>query len=63
MQDSPETQKYEFSIILRDDFLYSSPAVILQLIILDVYPGSDYDDTCISEIKVYGEYVSDSVSN
>lgn len=63
LQDSPESQKYEFSIILRDDFLYSSPSVILQLIILDVYPGTDYDDTCISEIKVYGEYVSDSVSN
>ena len=35
----------------------------MQLIILDVYPGTDYDDTCISEINVYGEYVSDSVSN
>ena len=35
----------------------------MQLIILDIYPGTDYDNTCISEFKVYGEYVSDSVSN
>ena len=60
LQDNPELQKFDFTINLRDDYLYSSPSVVLQLIILDVYPGTDNDNTCISEINIYGEYVNDS---
>ena len=57
IKDIREVQEFDFLINLRDDYLYSTPTLILQFIILDVYKGTDYDDTCISEIKVYGEYV------
>ena len=62
-KDSIDKQNFSFIINTRDDNIFSSPFIVMQLIILDVYPGSDYDNTCISEINVYGEYVSDSVSN
>ena len=56
LADTSETQEFEFFIKLREDNIYAGAIVLMQLTILDVYPGTDYDDTCISEIKVYGEY-------
>lgn len=56
LADTSETQEFEFFITLREDDIYAGPVVLMQLTILDVYPCTDYDDTCISEIKVYGEY-------
>ncbi len=56
LADTSEKQEFEFSIILRKDNIYDEPLVLMKLTILDVYPGTNYDDTCISEIKVYGEY-------
>ena len=57
-KDSIDKQNFSFIINTRDDNIYSSPFIVMQLIILDIYPGSDYDNTCISEIKVYGEKVN-----
>lgn len=59
LKDTMDEQNFSFKINTRDDNIYSSPFVIMQLIILDVYPGTDYDDTCISEINVYGEYAEE----
>jgi hypothetical protein len=56
LQDIMEQQKFEFAIKLRDDYHYSEPEVLLKFTILDVYKGTAYDDTCISEMHVYGEY-------
>lgn len=57
LRDIMDEQKFSFIINTRDDNLFSSPFIMIQLIILDVYPGTQYDNTAISEIKVYGEYV------
>lgn len=57
LKDTMDEQKFSFIINTRDDNLFSSPFIMIQLIILDVYPGTQYDNTAISEIKVYGEYV------
>ena len=57
LRDIMDEQKFSFIIHARDDNLFSSPFIMIQLIILDVYPGTQYDNTAISEIKVYGEYV------
>lgn len=57
LRDIMDEQKFSFVINTRDDNLFSSPFIMIQLIILDVYPGTQYDNTAISEIKVYGEYV------
>ena len=59
LKDTMDEQTFSFVINTREDNIYSSPFVIMQFIILDVYPGTDYDDTCISEIKVYGEYANE----
>jgi hypothetical protein len=58
-----ELQEFDLPLKLRNDYVTSYPLLVLKITIVDIYPGSDYDNTCISEIKVYGEYVSDSVSN
>lgn len=57
LEDTPDKQLFDFCIKLRDDETECSPLLMIQLIILDVYPGTQYDNTAISEIKVYGEYV------
>lgn len=63
MKDTMELQEFDLPLKLRNDYVTSSPLLVLKITIADIYPGSDYDNTCISEINVYGEYVSDSVSN
>lgn len=63
LKDTMELQEFDLPLKLRNDYVTSSPLLVLKITIVDIYPGSDYDDTCISEINVYGEYVSDSVSN
>lgn len=56
LDDSILEQSFDFHIDLDKKKITSTPDVIMKFTILDVYPGTDYDDTCISEIKVYGEY-------
>jgi hypothetical protein len=56
LTDSMNEQSFEFVIELRNDYKLDQPAVILKFTILDVYKGTSYDDTCISEMHVYGEY-------
>lgn len=56
LEDVMEEQKFCFNLTTRVDFPICTSFLLMQLTILDVYPGTDYDDTCISEIKVYGEY-------
>lgn len=56
LEDVMEEQKFCFNLTTRVDFPFCTAALLMQLTILDVYRGTDYDDTCISEIKVYGEY-------
>ena len=56
LEDTPDKQLFDFCIKLRDDETECSPLLMIQLIILDVYLGTDYDNTCISEINVCGEY-------
>ena len=63
LKDTMELQEFDLPLKLRNDYVTSSPLLVLKITIADVYPGTDYDNTCISEINVYGEYVSDSVSN
>ena len=63
LKDTMELQEFDLPLKLRNDYVTSSPLLVLKITIADIYPGSDYDNTCISEINVYGEYVSDSVSN
>lgn len=63
LKDTMELQEFDLPLKLRNDYVTSSPLLVLKITIVDIYPGSDYDNTCISEINVYGEYVSDSVSN
>ena len=63
LKDTMELQEFDLPLKLRNDYVTSSPLLVLKITIADIYPGTDYDNTCISEINVYGEYVSDSVSN
>lgn len=49
-------QIFNFHIEIEKENYTSTPDIIMKFTILDVYPGTDYDNTCISEIKVYGEY-------
>ncbi len=64
LKDIIESQTFEEKInIYNSNYQYDTPFVLLKFEIIDVYKGTKYDDTCISEINVYGEYVSDSDSN
>ncbi|MDE6720367.1 MAG: hypothetical protein K2J68_10990 [Treponemataceae bacterium] len=56
LDDSILEQSFDFHIDLDKKKITSTPDVIMKFTILDVYRGTDYEDTCISEIKVYGEY-------
>ena len=40
LKDTMDEQKFSFIINTRDDNLFSSPFIMIQLIILDVYPGA-----------------------
>ena len=61
LKDIIESQTFEEKInIYNSNYQYDTPFVLLKFEIIDVYKGTKYDDTCISEINVYGEYVSDS---
>ena len=59
LADTMDEQKFKFIIRLRGDYPNSEPEVLLKFTILDVYKGTSYDDTCISEMHVYGEYVDE----
>lgn len=64
LKDIIESQTFEEKInIYNSNYQYDTPFVLLKFEIIDVYKGTKYDDTCISEMNVYGEYVSDSDSN
>ena len=59
--DTSAQQNFKFEVqIPKNEECYSA-MLLLKFEILDIYKGTDYDDTCISEIKVYGEYASEEM--
>lgn len=61
-QMGSERVSYEFEdkqeeVLLR--FVIPVQSVNIQLNLLDVYTGVKYDDTCISEVKVYGTKIEE----
>lgn len=58
LKDSMENQKFIFHTKLVNTDSYCIPFMLLKFEIIEVYKGTDFDDTAISEIEVYGEYVS-----
>lgn len=59
LKDVMEEQNFSFSFKLKNVHTTSTPEIILKFEIIDVYKGTTYDDTAISEINVYGEYIED----
>lgn len=57
LQDSSEKQEFNFQTKLVNYESYCIPFTLLKMEILDVYKGTDYNDTAISEIEVFGEYI------
>lgn len=58
LDDSMDSQEFIFETRLANTNSYCTPVVLLKFEILDIYKGSDYDDTAISEIEVFGEYLN-----
>lgn len=58
LQDSIEKQEFNFQTKLVNYDSYCIPFTLLKMEILDVYKGTDFDDTAISEIEVFGEYIT-----
>ena len=58
LKDSQEKQEFEFETKLVNNETYGIPFTLLKFEILEVYKGTDYDNTAISEIEIYGEYSS-----
>lgn len=58
LKDSMENQEFIFHTKLVNTDSYCIPFMLLKFEIIEVYKGTDFDDTAISEIEVYGEYVS-----
>lgn len=56
LADSMEKQNFVFFIESPDNLIATRPEILLKFTILDVYTGTAYGDTCISEMHVYGEY-------
>ncbi len=49
---------YELDDIMDMQYFYFNEPVIVEsfkIIILDVYPGSKWDDTCIAEFQIFPE--------
>ena len=59
LEDKTDLQNFFFEICLFNRAVYHIPFVVMKFEILDVYKGTKYDDTCISEMNVYGEYLKE----
>ena len=58
LKDILTKQNFLFNVTIpQNDECYST-MLLLEFEILDVYKGTDYDDTAISEIEVFGEYLN-----
>ena len=60
LQDSIEKQEFNFQTKLVNYDSYCIPFTLLKMEILEVYKGTDFDDTAISEIEVFGEYITNN---
>lgn len=58
LQDTSEKQEFNFQTKLVNYDSYCIPFTLIKMEILDVYKGTDFDDTAISEIEVFGEYIT-----
>lgn len=61
LKDISSEQYFKFDLTIPEDEDCYSTMLLLEFEIVDVYRGSLYDDTAISEIKVYAEYASDEM--
>lgn len=57
LDDSMDSQEFIFETRLANTNSYCTPVVLLKFEILDIYKGSDYDDTAIAEVELFGEYI------
>ena len=57
IEDKMENQIIPIEFSLKKNHTTTTPEIILKFEILEVYKGSLYEDTAISELKVIGSYI------
>lgn len=57
LEDKMEAQIIPIEFFLKKYHTTSTPEIVLKFEILEVYKGSLYEDTAISELKVIGNYI------
>lgn len=57
LEDQMEEQIIPIDFFLKKNHTTSTPEIILKFEIIDVYKGSVYEDTAISELNVIGNYI------
>lgn len=58
LNDILTKQSFLFNVTIPQNEDCYSTMLLLEFEILDVYKGTDFDDTAISEIEVFGEYLN-----
>ncbi|UTC68289.1 MULTISPECIES: hypothetical protein [unclassified Treponema] len=57
LSDIMTEQVFSFDLVLKGKHEYILPLILARCTIKDVYKGTDYDDTCISELKISAKFI------